>query len=59
MTLSGYLNLIKHAFEHVLIEKKLIINKTIQIVRNVEFFLKIISVINDIWFDFFKIFCYD
>ena len=24
---------------------------------NIEFFLKVISVINEIWFDFFKIFC--
>ena len=39
-------------------KKKLIINKIILIVRNVEFFLKTISVINEIWFDFLKIFCY-
>ena len=43
------LNLIKDAFEHILI-KIIIINKIIPIVRNAAFFLKIFSVINEIGF---------
>ena len=37
-------------------EEKVVTNRTIPIGRNVEFFLKIISLINEIWFDFSKYF---
>ena len=40
-------------------EKKVITKRAIPVGRNVEFFLKIISLINEVWFDFFKIICYD